>query len=110
MIKVSEHAYDRFKERLGLNKKAANRMAKKVYVEGIKHGDTDGKVFDYISSITHKNMIRGNEIRLYGDTVYCYVNKGDDIILCTLYRIRKDVLKSLHSKQKPPKNKGVRHV
>ena len=100
MIVVTKHAYDRFKERLGLNKKAANRMAKKVYVNGIKHGETTGELYKYISTITRKNMIKGDDIRIYGDTVYCFVRQGDEIRLCTIYQMPKQLFNKLQSKQK----------
>lgn len=100
MVKVTQHAYDRFKQRLGLNRKAADRMAEKVYVEGVRHSDTDGKLFKYIATITHKGMIKGDDIRLYGDVVYCFVRQGGQIKLCTLYQMPKKYREVTHKKQK----------
>lgn len=43
-IVITDHAYDRMKERLGWNKKAGARMAQKAYTDGTTHGETRGSL------------------------------------------------------------------
>lgn len=106
MIIVTSHAYDRFKERFGLNKKSADRMAEKAYYEGINHNETNGRLFKYISSITYKNMIKNNDIKLYGDIVYCFIRDNEKIKLCTVYGVPHNLLDTTHKKQRRKKNNG----
>lgn len=92
-IDITKHAYDRMKQRLGWNKKAAKRMAGVAYAEGIKHGETNGKLHSYISSRALTYMKKGNCIKIYGEAVYCFVNRKDDetgelfAILITVWNI-----------------------
>lgn len=37
-IRITDHAYDRMKERLGWNRKAGERMAQKAFEQGVTHG------------------------------------------------------------------------
>lgn len=41
-IRITDHAYQRMKERMGLNKKAAKRMMSIVYKSGICKDNTTG--------------------------------------------------------------------
>ncbi len=85
-IIITDHAYYRMKERLGFNKKAANRMATVAYSEGIAHSDTTGSLYSYISSKSYDHMINGHCIKIYGEAVYCFKNekvtrKGEMLVL-----------------------------
>lgn len=44
MVKVTEHAIQRSKERCGLNKKAAERMAEVAWEKGLTHAECTGKL------------------------------------------------------------------
>lgn len=59
------------KERCGLNKKAAERMAKKAFYEGITHAQTKGTLNKWITSLYFKNK-KANNIRIYGDFAYIF--------------------------------------
>ena len=50
-VEITEHAYDRMKERLGWNRKAGQRMANKAYTEGKTHGETRGSLHRYLDSV-----------------------------------------------------------
>ena len=76
-IDITEHAYDRMKQRLGWGRKTADRMAEIAYVEGVKHGETNGKLYRYISAHELSYMKKGNCFKMYGETVYCFVNHKD---------------------------------
>lgn len=77
-IEITKHAYDRMKERLGLNKKAATRMAEIAYSDGIKHGDTSGQLYRYISAQAYAYMKKGYCLKIYGEAVYCFINRKDE--------------------------------
>lgn len=100
MIIITRHAQERAKERLGLNKKAIERTAKKAYENGIRHGQTNGNLYKYISGICRKSMIKGSEIILYGDVVYCFKKDNDIVKLCTVYLIPHNLLPKTHGKQR----------
>ena len=101
MIVVTQHGYDRFKERLGLNKKAAKRMAVIAYDKGISHAKSDGKLYKYISHVTSQSKVRGSDVRLYGDSVYCFKREDNNTIkLCTVYRIPRKYMDELHKRSK----------
>jgi len=96
-ICVSEHACERLRERAGLNKKAVHKMAEKAYWCGVKHGETHGSLFKYISGLT-KNSNKGTDIRLYGDIVYIFNisqkdNAGKEIILVTVFHLPNNLKK-----------------
>ena len=76
-IEITKHAYNRMKERLGLNKKAAARMAEIAYSDGIKHGDTSGQLYRYISAQAYAYMKKGYCLKIYGEAVYCFINGKD---------------------------------
>lgn len=71
-IRISEHASDRIRERSGINKKAAQKLAERAYEQGIKHSETSGNLYRFISSITCSHKHKGTDIRLYGDKVFIF--------------------------------------
>ena len=75
IIRVSNHASDRLRERSGLNKKSVQKVAEKAYNNGVKHGELSGSLHKYVSSIAY-NSSKGTDIRLYGDKVFIF-NKTD---------------------------------
>lgn len=74
-IIITDHAFNRLRERSGINKKASVRLAEKAYSSGIKHSDVSGRLYKYVSSITGKTR-KGADIRIYGDKVYIFNNRG----------------------------------
>lgn len=76
-IYVSQHAYDRAKERLGFNKKAIENAARKALEKGIRHSETTGQICRYISNKTKSYMTSGADVRIYGENVYYFVRHGD---------------------------------
>lgn len=74
---ITEHAKQRMKERCGFNKKAAERMAKKAFEQGVTHAQTKGKLNKWITSLYFKN-VKANNIRLYGN--YAYIFAGETLV------------------------------
>lgn len=80
-MKVTEHAYDRMSERIGLNSSASQRMAQKALEKGIKHNETSGKLNRYLSSLFYAYKT-ANNIRIYGEHVYLFSN---EVLITVLY-------------------------
>lgn len=108
-IEITDHAYDRIKERMGLNKKAANRIVPVAYRDGIQHSETTGTLYRYIGSLTRSYMKKGACFKIYGENVFCFVNQkdresGEKIgILLTVWIIPKDYRKQVLGLQRKKK-------
>lgn len=89
-MNISNHAEKRMKERCGFNKKTSERMASKVFQEGITHSQTKGRLNKWVTSLYFKNK-SANNIRLYGDKAYIFCDK----VLVTVIQIPVDLMKNL---------------
>lgn len=72
-ISITEHAYDRMKERLGWNRKAGERMAQKAFVQGITHGETRGSLHRYLDGI-FLSYNNANNMKIYGEAIFIFRN------------------------------------
>ena len=70
-IQVSKHAEARLRERCGINRKSAQRIADKAFNEGIQHSQTKGNLKKWVTSLYFNNK-SANNIRLYGDKAYIF--------------------------------------
>lgn len=61
-ITITDHAYRRGKERLGLNRQAFEKMALKAFIAGKKHGETKGNLKKFISGL-YTDYRTANNIR-----------------------------------------------
>ena len=69
---MTDHAFDRAKERCGWNRNAAQRMANKALADGVILTDTAGSLKRYIdkqhiSHPGHRSVIYGNSIFIFAD-------------------------------------------
>jgi hypothetical protein len=71
VIVVTDHAFDRIKERSGINKKAAVWLAERAYQKGLSHNETNGGLDKYISSVAGKSN-KDNRIKIYGDKLFIF--------------------------------------
>ena len=87
-ITITDHAYDRAKERLGLKRESLNRVAVKAFEGGKKHGDIKGTLHRFITKLwfEHKNC---NNVRIYGENIFFFCNTT----LITLYRLENKLIK-----------------
>ena len=113
-VYVTDHAYGRIKERMGLSNRAAARMAELAYEDGITYSETSGKLYQYIEGKTQSHLKPGINIKIYGEVVYCFlrekVNKKEKIFLLTAWNIPNDLKKSVLSvKKKRWVNRYVSH-
>lgn len=87
---VTQHAYDRAKERFKWKPKVLDRMVVKVFEEGIHHKDTKGTLMRHITNLRKKYPFCNN-VRIYGEDIYFF--SGHTLI--TLYRLDQGLLKHL---------------
>ena len=86
-IRITDHAYQRMKERMGLNKKAAKRMMSIVYKSGICKDNTTGQLSKYLEARDESYEREGNRVLIYGEMVYCFADYKDVSVLVKVYRV-----------------------
>jgi hypothetical protein len=92
-IIITDHAYQRAKERLSISKKSLDRLALTAYEKGIKQSDTAGQLKKYLDKLWFEHKT-ANNIRIYGEIIYLFCRNR----LVTLFQIPpefKKVLKHL---------------
>jgi len=87
---VTEHAYEKAKERLNWKGKVLDKMAQKAFDKGIQHKDTKGTLKKYITKLWF-NYKHCNNVRIYGENIYFFC--GEKLI--TLYRLDTKLIKHL---------------
>ena len=70
---VTKHARQRIKERCGVNKKNADRIASIAYENGLKHSELTGNLKKWVDGLYFRSQT-ANQIRLYGDKAYIFCN------------------------------------
>ncbi len=104
-IKVTFHAYNRIKERMGLGKKAANRISRKAYSDGLVCNEMkNGQLKRYISEKEDRYNSQ-DCMRIYGQEVYCFAKDLDpngiqQIRLITVYPVPKGLQNHAIGQQK----------
>lgn len=71
MAKLTYHAEERSKERLGLSKSSAARNAQTAFRDGLRHGELTGNLLKYADGQFLKHGT-ANNIRVYGDYFYIF--------------------------------------
>ena len=71
--KITKHADKRIQERIGLPKRARDRIAEKVYRDGLTHKEATGRLHDYFTYLYHKNHTINN-IRIYNNQVFLFAD------------------------------------
>lgn len=92
MIQVSKHAETRLRERCGINRKSAQRIAEKAFNEGIQHSQTKGNLKKWVTSLYFHNKT-ANNIRLFGDKAYIF----SDSVLITVLQIPSNLRNDMRS-------------
>lgn len=104
-VEVSRHAENRLRERSGINKKSVERLAERAYYSGIKHSQTKGRLFKYISSIAIKSD-KGTNIRIFGDKLFVFNNKGiNKVVLVTVLQVPSNLTRNINSYVKVKKRR-----
>lgn len=89
-IFITDHAYERARERLGWKHDVLDKMASKALIEGVKHGDTKGTLHRYITKLWFEYKT-ANNVRIYGENIYFFCDNK----LITLYRLEQKLIKHL---------------
>lgn len=74
-VKVTHHGQERTKDRIGVSKKIADRVAEKALEQGIKHGDVKmGNLKRYLDGLylSHRSA---NNMRIYNHKVFVFNNE-----------------------------------
>lgn len=89
-VTVSKHAETRMKERCGINKRSAQKMAEKAFKMGVTHSQTKGNLKKWVTSLyfSHKTA---NNIRLYGDKAYIFAGETLITVLQVPSNLRNDM-------------------
>jgi len=77
-MKSTKHGAKRIRERIGLKKKAVERLAKQAFERGIPHQDTTGRLRKYLDKL----LINGNanQIKIHSRQVWLFKN---DLLITT---------------------------
>jgi hypothetical protein len=94
MIIISQHAYERSKERLSLRKSSTDRLARKAFDQGLKHTQTTGPLRKYVDGLWMQHKQASN-IRIYGDNIFLFAGN----ILVTLYQLPLELRRIAHNLQ-----------
>jgi hypothetical protein len=74
---VSDHAYERLKNRTGLKKKTFQKLVEESKIYGIKHKDTSGSLKKYFDKVYLSN---GNSTATTIYKNFVFVSKGETLI------------------------------
>ena len=85
-IHVTDHAYVRMKQRLGLGKKAADRMAERACTRGLIEEEISGRLGEYLKqNPEYHNVDRARKF-LYGEYVYVFLVDDNALLLVTVFQ------------------------
>ena len=68
---ITKHAYTRMKESNGWNKKAAKRMASRIYADGMRHDQVKGYLKSWVNT-KYEYRNEGDEYILFGNNLYIF--------------------------------------
>lgn len=94
MPQLTKHAISRMKERCGITKANAPKIARRAYATGISHSSTTGNLHKFLDSI-YLSQKKGTNMRVYGNAVYVF--KRD--VLITVISIPNDLMTELKEKK-----------
>ena len=95
-VRFSDHAVERVKKRLGLNKKALERHIVKVVSDGVRFDELKGKLKQYATSLYYRKNIYP-EIIVYNRFIYLF---DDENVLITICYVPSELIKSADQQQK----------
>lgn len=70
-VVVTNHAKDRTRQRVRLNKKATERNSERAFLDGLKHSELNGGLKKFVDSLYFKYRT-ANNIRIYCGNVYLF--------------------------------------
>ncbi|WP_224364199.1 hypothetical protein [Hyalangium versicolor] len=91
-LHISEHAFQRGRERLGLNRKATERMACRAFAAGLRHEDTFGALRQYLGMVASTRGTADN-LRVHGEAVWVFCSHT----LVTVLQLPHELRKAAHA-------------
>ncbi len=84
---LTKHSISRLRQRCGVSKKNALKVARRAFRTGITHAETHGELHRFLDSI-YLSQKKGTNMRIYGNAVFVF--KGD--VLITVIRVPDNLL------------------
>lgn len=91
MVAITTHAQRRLKERAGMNKNTARKVAERAYCTGISFDNASSDIRKYISRVYMSHDKIANNIRIYGNIVYIFDNRT----LITVFQMPQELVKQI---------------
>lgn len=91
MVAITTHAQRRLKERAGMNKNTARKVAERAYCNGISFDNASSDIRQYISKVYTSHDRIANNIRIYGNIVYIFDNRT----LITVFQMPQELVKQI---------------
>lgn len=97
-IEIPDHAINRGRERMGLNKKAMQRQATLAFNKGIKHGDTKGRLKKFIDKEALRFTHKANYYIYYNNHLFFFREISDDrILLLSMIKVPQQIINNLNN-------------
>jgi len=100
-VKVTHHGMQRIKDRVGLSKKIADKLAEKVLCNGIKHCDTKGSIKKFLDALYFSHE-KANNIHIYNQKIYLFRNE----ILITVLDLPSKYINMIEKTKHKKENRG----
>jgi hypothetical protein len=91
-LHVTGHAFQRAHERLGLNRKATERIACRAFDAGLRHEDTFGDLRQYLGVVASTRGTADN-LRVHGEAVWVFCGHT----LVTVLQLPRDLRAVAHA-------------
>lgn len=66
---ITEHAFKRARERLGLKRPATERLVARAYERGLQHAEATGALKRYLDNV-YAARETANNLRVYGEAIW----------------------------------------
>lgn len=92
---ITDHAYDRAKERCGWNKATLDRMTKKALNYGISHKEITGSLCKWVNNV-YLSHCNANNFKIYGEWLFLFKTENQNEFLITIYQIPNKYKNTIH--------------
>lgn len=91
-MQITKHGEARLKQRCGFCRKSQERMAARIYENGVPREMTKGQLNKWLNRVYSKNT-NADGIRVYGDNTYIFCEEKLVTVLPVPQEIRKNIKK-----------------
>lgn len=108
---ATKHAKKRIKERCGIQRRSADRVADIVLRKGLTREELRGNLRKYVDGVyfnsPSENELHDNQFRVYGEKIYVFSNTG---FLITMFALPQQLAKLANTiyKQKEQKQQNLK--